>query len=233
GGGNPELRSEASTQSMHSIIISPKSAYDSICVLLRYRNDAHAKTKCTWLLDTYPDSMQSINAIGKLFLAVSASDTSQAAMTSLKTYYETLILNHSGNVALVKRCNYFVQKCKVRLHQYTSAMSGFQQIINENPYSYEGLIARWDYMATSLLMNGQGGGERDNSNLQNQLSDDDLALFDDDPNDKSPLTREQRHDIRKAVNDALITTRDYAEKRIEIITQEAANGNEIAKEEIA
>ena len=38
-------------------------------------------------------------------------------------------------------------------------MQGFQLIINNYPYSYEGLVARWDYMATSLLMQGQGGGE--------------------------------------------------------------------------
>ena len=43
------------------------------------------------------------------------------------------------------------------LKQYTSALQGFQEIINQNPYSYEGLVASWDYAATQLLANGGGG----------------------------------------------------------------------------
>jgi len=63
---------------------------------------------------------------------------------------------------MVSCCNYLIQKCKVRLGQYQSALNGFQQIIDNNPYSYEGLLARWDYAATSLLdsTGGSGGGEK-------------------------------------------------------------------------
>ena len=116
--------------------------------------------KCYDILNTYPDSLQSIYAISKLFLATIGSDTTTNTAQQLKTYYEGLILNHPNNTALVTRSNYFIQKCKVRLRDYNSALTGFSQIINQNPYSYEGLIARWDYMATSLLIQGQGGGER-------------------------------------------------------------------------
>ena len=77
----------------------------------------------------------------------------------LKTYYETLIQNNQSNIALIKRAFYLIQKCKVKLGQYTSALEGFQIIIQSNPYSWEGLLASWDYAAT-LLKSGQGGAER-------------------------------------------------------------------------
>ena len=48
---------------------------------------------------------------------------------------------------------------QVKLGEYESAMTGFQQIMDQNPYSYESLTASWDYAATSLLIQGQGGGE--------------------------------------------------------------------------
>ena len=95
----------------------------------------------------------------KLYQAVSVIDTTTSGRNELKSFFESLILNHPNNTALVKRANYFVQKCKVLLKQYSSALTGFQQIINSNPYSYEALVAHWDYMAASLLMNGGAGGK--------------------------------------------------------------------------
>jgi hypothetical protein len=145
------------------MVLSPKTVYDSISISMRFRNYANVKSLCLYLLNTYPDSVQSLGALSKLYLAVSKTDTTTQGITDLKTLYENLILNHSNNISLVKRCNYYVQKCKVLLHQYSSALSGFQQIINNNPASYEGLVARWDYMATSLMMQGQGGSEEGKS----------------------------------------------------------------------
>ena len=103
--------------------------------------------------------MQSIASLQTLYMAACLTDTTTAGKTALKTYYENLILNHGNNAALVEISNYLIQKCKVLLRQYSSAMAGFQQIINDNQYSFEGLLASWDYMATSLLMTGHGGGE--------------------------------------------------------------------------
>ena len=44
----------------------------------------------------------------------------------------------------------------MKLGQYQSALEGFQYIMTQNPYTYEGLVASWDYAATYLLM-GTGG----------------------------------------------------------------------------
>jgi len=179
---------------------SAKTKYDSVSVLMRYRSYTQAKTKCLDLINTYPDSIQSIFAVSKLFLATVASDTSYNAVNTLKIFYENLILNHPNNTSLVKRANYYILKCKVRMREYSQALLGFQQIINQNPYSYEGLIARWDYMATSLLVQGQGGAFSSIDNEQLTMNNYDLDGNDDD---KKPFSKEQRQDIRRSINTAI------------------------------
>jgi hypothetical protein len=149
GGGVPSVQT-----------VTPKKMYDSLCVLMRLRNFPQAKVKCYELLNTFPDSTQSLNAISKLYYLAVSLDTSTVNITDCKTFLNTLILNHPNNLSLVRKCNYYVQKCKVRLKQYQSAMTGFQQIMQQNPYSYEALLASWDYAATHLLdsLNGHSGG---------------------------------------------------------------------------
>jgi len=229
------------------IITTAKQKYDSISILMRYRNYTQARTKCLDLINTYPDSIQSLNAVSKLFLSTVASDTSYNAVNELKTYYENLILNNSGNVSLVKRANYYILKCKVRMREYSQALAGFQQIINQNPYSYEGLIARWDYMATSLLIQGQGGGERGNSDFGSGISDlESEELFqyiDNNPQseshnpkstgDKQPFTKEQRQDIRKSINTAIEISKTEDDRKIKSLEDRSGQGDVNASKELS
>jgi hypothetical protein len=132
-----------------------------------------------------------------------------------------------------------VQKCKVLLRQYSSALSGFQTIINNNPNNFEGLLARWDYMATSLLMQGQGGGDFGSEAtvslhsidivdaVQNEY--DEFEQFDDD---KNPFTKQQRVTIKKNVDETLGRSKNIGEKRIQILQREAERNNERAKNEL-
>ena len=223
-----------------------KEKYDSVCVLMRYRNYSQAKTKCLDLINSYPDSIQSLNAVSKLFLATVASDTTYNAVNNLKIYYEELILNHSGNTSLVKRANYYILKCKVRMHEYSQALAGFQQIINQNPYSYEGLIARWDYMATSLLVQGEGGGESSiadwrlgNADLEdenlNQYLDDNPQSENRNPKssgDKNPFTKEQRQDIRKSINTAIEISKSDDETKMKTLEVKSDLGDVNASREL-
>lgn len=203
--------------------------YDLLCVLMRYRNYTLAKTKSLDLINTYPDSIQSLNAVSKLFLSTVAVDTSYNAANELKTIYENLILNHGNNVSLVKRVNYFILKCKVRMREYSQALAGFQQIINLNPYSYEGLIARWDYMATSLLVQGQGGGI---SSIDNdQLAMNNYANIDGN-DDKGPFTKEQRKDIRKSINTAIEISKSDDETKMKALEEKSQLGDVNASKEL-
>lgn len=129
---------------------------DSISLNLRKHFYNLTELECREMLLNYPDSSESIGMVSKLYLSSLTLDSAGNHIQITKTFFENLILNNPNNTPLIKRANYFVQKCKVALKQYTSALQGFQEIINQNPYSYEGLIASWDYAATQLLANSGG-----------------------------------------------------------------------------
>jgi hypothetical protein len=152
-------------------ITSMKSLADSIGINIRRRDYLKVYEDCMNMLTNYSDSLQSTTAISKLYLAGLRLDSSGNKIEILKTFLETLILNNPNNAALVKQSFYFIQKCKVSLKQYESAMAGFQDIIDENPYSYEGLVASWDYAATSLLFESEGGTGGGISNFKIQMLD--------------------------------------------------------------
>jgi len=215
-----------------------KEKYDSVCVLMRYRNYTQAKTKCLDLINTYPDSIQSIFAVSKLFFSTVANDTSYNAANTLKIFYENLILNHPGNTSLVKRANYYILKCKVRMREYSQALAGFQQIINLNPYSYEGLIARWDYMATSLLA-PQGGSFGSAPTVSVRDNDSRLSIDlvnalqnEADGDDKNPFTKEQRQDIRKSINTAIEISKNDDEVKIKKLEDKSELGDVNASKEL-
>ncbi|MBK8983432.1 MAG: T9SS type A sorting domain-containing protein [Ignavibacteria bacterium] len=137
---------------------------------------------------------------------------------------------------LIKKTYYLLQKAKVSLGQYESAMTGFQQIINQNPFSYEGLTASWDYSATSLLdsIHGTGGGgssknELQMSNNENEVEDKskNFTFFIDDPIDfsnnrsksddkKNPFTKEEKKVIKENIVKSFNTSR---EKEFEIVKE--------------
>jgi hypothetical protein len=239
--------------------ITPKRMYDSLCILMRLRNFSEAKEKCYQLLNTFPDSSQGLNAISKLYYLAVTLDTSTVNITDCKTFLNSLILNHPNNLSLVRKCNYYVQKCKVKLKQYQSAMTGFQQIMQQNPYSYEALLASWDYAATHLLdsLNGAGGSSSENENIDYSLltihdlhftidefsSDDILSLdydalfektdnllFNDD--DKDAFTKEQRKTISTSVVTALEDTKKKSKNHIEELTKRSEEGNSDAVVEL-
>jgi hypothetical protein len=151
-------------------ITSYKNLKDSLNINMRKHLYSLTESQCQRMLLTYPDSSESIGAISKLYLSSLSLDSAGNHIQLVKTFYETLILNNSGNTPLIKRANYFVQKCKVALKQYTSALLGFQEIINQNPYNYEGLIASWDYAATQLLANSSGSFNNEELIMNNDES---------------------------------------------------------------
>jgi len=243
GSGGSESSIENKNQKL-VYVQNVNTAYDSICMLMRSRNYSAARTKCLEMIGNYSDSIQSLNAIAKLYLS---SVSSNSNITDLKVFYEDLILNHPNNTSLVKRANYYILKCKVRLHEYTSALAGFQQIINENPYSYEGLIAKWDYMATSLLVPGSGG-ESSISDFGLEIADlkaEDLEAEDREGNpksqvrnpsfwdDKSPFTKEERVNIRKTINTAIENDKNDNDRKIRVLETKSDQGDINAIKELA
>jgi hypothetical protein len=110
--------------------ISPeKLLRDSINLGFRMRNYIQIENQCKRYITAYSDSVFSIEALQKLYYATIMTDSINRKTGLLKTYYENLIQNNQSNLALIRRAFYLIQKCKVKLGQYTSALEGFQIII--------------------------------------------------------------------------------------------------------
>jgi hypothetical protein len=146
-----------------------KALRDSVNINLRKRNYAVVEQKAMQILSQYPDSSASTGMIPKLYVSMLNLDTGGTKAGQLKTFLENLITNNTQNTGLVKTAFYHIQKCKVKLGSYQSALDGFQYIMTQNPYTYEGLIASWDYAATYLLMGSGGLSNKDNFNTEEEL----------------------------------------------------------------
>ena len=110
------------------------------------------------------------------------------------------------------------------LKQYTSALEGFRLIIQQNPYTYEGLVASWDFAATHLLdsLGGSSGGY--NGKTEEKL----LTAFDiTNRYDSTKFTKKQRIEISKSVNDILENKRITQTEKIETLQKKSEEGNSI------
>jgi hypothetical protein len=209
-----------------------KEIYDSLSINMRKKQYALAAQKCMTLLDNYTDSAKTINAVDKLYHALLVKNE----VSELKSYYESFIQSHPNHMQIIQRMFYYIQKAKVRLGQYESAMQGFQTIMNQFPTSYEGLAAKWDYMATQLLdsLNGQGGGEKEIISDE-QLTDEQryerlVRLVEDplDKYDKKKFTKEDRKvivaNIVKSFDDKKTKEiNKVKELEVKVIMNEASN----------
>ena len=216
-------------------ISSAESLIDSININTRKRNYNRVISDCqdylsNHLNDSSNSGDQSSGIISKLFLASSRLDVAGNKITDLKTLLENLIRNNPQNESLIKSAFYYIQKCKVKLEDFESAMNGFQQIMDQNPYTYEALTASWDYSATSLLIQGQGGGEKD---LGIGISDlgfesEKSEYINDDPGeryDKNIFTKEDRKEIKTNVFKSFETGRDKEIELVKTLEKKVSEGN--------
>ncbi len=156
---------------------------DTLAMNLRKRSYETVSAACRELLTAYTENTNDASLISKLYLAELKQDTNHAGLSDLKSFLESYILNNPDKEMMNRQAFYFIQKCKVSLGLYESAMSGPQQIINLFPYSYEGLLASWDYAATSLLNSQSGSGGSARSKNEPVLMDEGVINYTDDPND--------------------------------------------------
>ena len=185
-------------------VVSVKALSDSVSINLRKRDYERVSILCSEMLTEYADSINDASLISKLYLTELKQDTS-SSMSELKSFLESYILNNPEKEMMIRQAFYFIQKCKVSLGLYESAMTGFQQIINQFPYSYEGLLASWDYAATSLLNSNSGSGAGKNSMHISELTDEEIMSYTDDPNDVYD-NRKFSTDDRKTLSENLTKT---------------------------
>ncbi len=235
GGGHKEI--SKLERAFAPQTITYREIYDSLNINMRKRQYDLAAEKCMTLLDNYPDSSNVINCVDKLYCTALARNK----VSELKSYYESFIQNHPNSAKLIQRMFYYIQKSKAKLGEYVSAMQGFQTIMNEFPTSFEGLAAKWDYMATQLLdsLQGQGGGEKEilnNEQLTDEQQHERLVNLVEDPLDKYDKKKFSKQDRKIIVTNIVNSfedqktkeTKKIKELEIKVIKNEA---NDIEKKE--
>ncbi len=214
GGGSGGISGKSSFNAVN--LVSPlKFKFDSLNLHLRKNNLYSVKRIATELLDNYTDSSRSLNAVQPLYYATLViDDENNSGISILKAKLENLISANSENEALVLRCNYFIQKCKVRLGDYSSALLGFYNLMQNYPYNWEGVVAGWDYSAIQLLLlGGSSGGESISLAYEAEHS---YELFGDDPkNNKKP--------VKKTVEKTLERMKEKNEHQIKKVEGEIRN----------
>jgi len=192
------------------------------------KNYDSTKAFGTELLTNYSDSVSTADIISLLYFANTKLADISTNMQSLKTFLEQLIINHTGNLTLVKTANYIIQKCKVNLHQYTSALDGYQDIIAQNPYNYEGLVASWDYAATQLLANTGGAYSNSDEETLNSLVSESQFLVDSlrlnrmiktDNYDSKVFSKEDRKVLFKSVGNVLKDEREKQVRDVKVLEE--------------
>ncbi len=159
-----------------------------------------------------------------------------------ESFLEQIIQSNPGKPELIKKAYYFVQKCKVALHEYSSALrrtfSGFQYIIQNHPYSFEGLLASWDYAAVALMMSSGGEKETDESTYYTDSSkyNKPEELFVDlnkvrDNYDKSRFNPSDRKKIIVTVETAIQNEKAKQEKKYDDLkTKTESNNSKVQNE---
>jgi hypothetical protein len=228
GGFKNEIQASAQTSSF-------KSACDSICISLRKRNYSFVESRSKLVISAYPDSAKSLDLISKLYFVSLLLDSSGNKIGPLKTYLEGLILNNPGNVSLINRAFYFAQKCKVALRQFQSAMQGFYSIMQQNPYSYEGLVASWDYAATYVLdsLNGHSGGlsnsqfQMHNVQFQEQSNEEMEEMIERTFStlDTNKFTKQERKVITKNVSETMKSSRQKQVDAVDALQKKSEKGD--------
>jgi tetratricopeptide (TPR) repeat protein len=202
--------------------------YNQINIEMRKRNYGEANDKCNDFLDLFMENEKALNVLSKLYFSSLMLDSAGSKMTPLKSYFEDLILTYGSNEKLVRKTFYLLQKCKASLGMYSDAMNGFQQIINQNPYSYLGLAAKWDYMAVHLLdsLSGIGGGLPDNT------TGTEFKLFDDKPREinlKSDYDKKfdvvQREQINNNIKRSLTGSREEQVEAVKDLVKKVQQGD--------
>lgn len=125
---------------------------------------AGAIDKCKELINGYDTSRYFLSSLSELYRNYLESDTirnqniTNGLFNNLKTYLEQRIGQYSGNTQFVEKAYKYVLMCTVKTRNFSEAIAGYENIMNNHPDPVTRLNASWDRSAVIMLM-GQGGGE--------------------------------------------------------------------------
>lgn len=196
--------------------VTDNTIYIDALAMKRTGDFAGAINKCKELLNNYDSSLYTMQAVSELYLNYLESDTSgnqtitTGLFNELKSYLEQKMQQYALDAQVTEKLYKHVLMCLGKTRDYTEAIAGYENIMNNHPDEITRLNASWDRSATILLMNGAGG------NQENSLEIKYNKLFDRGPSHK--IAKETFKRAKKDASETVIYTKQEKaefERRIE------------------
>ncbi len=128
------------------------------------------------LINTYPDSKHLERSIYKLYECYVLSDTNHnqgwrnVIFGDMKNYLEDKIQVYQNNEKFVNVAFDLFLKCTIKKKGYQLAMDGYQFIAENSPSPTERLMASINYIDVEGLIQGSGGGQKENVDKPDELT---------------------------------------------------------------
>ena len=159
-----------------------ESDYVRSLMFKRQGNPDSAKACLENLLEQGTNTDFVCRAVEELYLVSELRDTlivnpqTSSIYSSLKYELENLIQNNPLDSRIVERAYSVLLMCLTKLRDYSHALSGYDNIIENHPDPVRRMTASWDRAAVLLMMNGTGGGEsgsdKSESTSNSEIQDD-------------------------------------------------------------
>ena len=159
-----------------------ESDYVRSLMFKRQGNPDSAKACLENLLEQGTNADFVCRAVEELYLVSELRDThvvnpqTNSIYSSLKYELENLIQNNPLDSRIVEKAHSVLLMCLTKLKDYSHAISGYDNIIENHPDPVRRMTASWDRAAVLLMMNGTGGGEvgsdKSESTSNSEIKDD-------------------------------------------------------------
>lgn len=184
----------------------------------KLRDYAGAINKCKELINNHDTSSYFNSALSELYLNYLESDTTgnqtitNGLFNNLKTYLEQKMQQYSSNIPFIERAYKYLLMCLVKIQNYSEAIAGYENIMNNHPDPIIRLNASWDRSAVVFMM-GSGGSDNELNKASNKLRN--KKLLDKNPAHKiaKDVFREQKEESKRI------------EKNNELYNDDAVNVN--------
>jgi hypothetical protein len=127
-------------------------------------------------INSYPNTQYLGDALYKLYKCYVSLDTNHnqewrnIIFGDFKNYLETKIQQYDTNETFVNLAFDFFLKCSIKKKGYQLAMDGYEFIAENSPSATERLMASINYIDVEGLLQGSGGGQK--NNYESELSSD-------------------------------------------------------------
>lgn len=152
-GGSGGVSSENEDANLYWQVISNK----------RNKNYSTAIQKAKDLINDHDSSSFVIRAFDELYTSHHLSDTTgsqsntNSLFSPLKSFLEAKMSYFEENPPVSEKIYHYYLMTLVKLKQYSNAISGYENIMENHPNPVVRLVASWDRSAVVLLMGGSGG----------------------------------------------------------------------------